>query len=270
MTQLVVRRLLVDLETPFARRWNGDDAFRTALFNALSMSFVVGEQYFIDSVRNGLKELKPEDQHRLAAEVAGFVGQEATHRRVHTLFNAQLAAQGFNNWIERQGTKRRTDNAHLNFRVHLAATAATEHFTALLAHWIMRHPEVFDGAEPRLRTLWTWHAAEELEHCGTAFDVYGAASGDHTWRVRVFKYVTLMFISDVTRQTVINLWQDKALFKWRTWSGAWQLLFAKDGMVRGNLQAWRDYLAPGFHPLQQSVEPSRQWLSDNAASFKPV
>lgn len=45
MTELVVRRLLVDLETPFARRWCGGDAFRTAFFNALSMSFPVGEQF---------------------------------------------------------------------------------------------------------------------------------------------------------------------------------------------------------------------------------
>ena len=53
MTELVVRRLLIDLETPFERHWCGGDAFRTAFFNALSMSFPVGEQFFIDAVRGG-------------------------------------------------------------------------------------------------------------------------------------------------------------------------------------------------------------------------
>src|SRR5436190_3225187 len=53
----VVRRLWVDLERPFARRWNGGDAFRSAYFNALSMSFPVGEQFFIDSVRAGAQAL---------------------------------------------------------------------------------------------------------------------------------------------------------------------------------------------------------------------
>jgi uncharacterized protein len=53
MTELVVRRLLVDLQTPLPRHWCGGDAFRTALFNALSMSFPVGEQFFIDSIRLG-------------------------------------------------------------------------------------------------------------------------------------------------------------------------------------------------------------------------
>jgi hypothetical protein len=51
---LTLRRLQVDLTTPFARRWNGGDAFRTALFNARSMRFPAGEQLFIDSLLQGL------------------------------------------------------------------------------------------------------------------------------------------------------------------------------------------------------------------------
>ena len=62
MTELVIRRLLIDLETPFARHWCGGDAFRSALFNALSMSFPMGEQFFIDAVRDG-----PKSMHHRAA-----------------------------------------------------------------------------------------------------------------------------------------------------------------------------------------------------------
>ena len=75
MANLIVRRLLIDLATPFPARWNGGDAFRSAFFNALSMSFPVGEQYFIDSVRAGLKALPAELQEGLAREVQGFVGK---------------------------------------------------------------------------------------------------------------------------------------------------------------------------------------------------
>ena len=46
MKILPVRRLLIDLQTPFTRDWNGGDAFRSAFFNALSMSFPAGEQFF--------------------------------------------------------------------------------------------------------------------------------------------------------------------------------------------------------------------------------
>jgi len=51
MSDLTVRKLLIDLDTPFDLRWNGGDAFTSALMNALSMSFPVGEQFFIDSLR---------------------------------------------------------------------------------------------------------------------------------------------------------------------------------------------------------------------------
>src|SRR5215213_9759343 len=99
MSDLVVRRLLVDMEQPIERHWCAGDAFRTALFNALSMSFPVGEQFFIDSVRDGFKALPADRQGRFRDEVQGFVGQEATHRRLHSLYNAHLDKLGLvNNW----------------------------------------------------------------------------------------------------------------------------------------------------------------------------
>jgi uncharacterized protein len=161
MTELAVRRLLIDLHQPFEARWCGGDAFKTAFFNALSMSFPLGEQYFIDSVRTGLKSLPEPDRERYAAEVQGFIGQEATHRRVHALFNGHLQQQGLVNAVEERARRRIQAHAHRNLRLHLASTAATEHFTAVFADWLLRHPEVLDGAEPRLKTLWLWHSAEE-------------------------------------------------------------------------------------------------------------
>lgn len=270
MTDLVVRRLLIDLETPFPARWNGGDAFRSAFFNALSMSFPAGEQFFIDSVRDGLKALAPERRAALAREVQGFIGQEATHRRVHGLFNAHLAKLGFDNWIERNAARRRQAHADDDLRNQVAATAATEHFTALFADWMLQHPEALQGAEPRLQTLWLWHSAEESEHRNTAYDMYHALGGNHYWRVRVFKYITLTFLGDVARQTLLNLWHDGSLFRWSTWRSGARLLFARDGMLRANVGLWRDYMAPDFHPSQHPGARSQQWLRDNTAQFVVV
>ena len=270
MTDLTVRKLLIDLTTPFQTRWNGQDAFRSAFFNALSMSFPVGEQYFIDSVRAGLKELPEDARQPLAAEVQGFVGQEATHRRIHALFNGHLEKQGFTNVLEKRAARRIHANAHRDVRLHVAATAATEHLTAIFADWMLRHPQVLAGAEPRLQTLWLWHSAEESEHRSTAFDIYRALNGSHTWRLRLFRYITVTFLLDVTRQTVRNLWQDKALFKWSTWRSGWNVLLSQDGMFRGNYQHWRAYKAPDFHPRQQDGSLSQQWLQDHWDQFTPV
>ena len=270
MTDLVVRKLLIDLNTPFAVRWNGGDAFRSAFFNALSMSFPIGEQYFMDSVRAGLKTLPLDAQQRFAAEVQGFVGQEATHRRIHSLFNGHLEKQGFENVLERRAAKRLQANANRDVRIHVAATAATEHLTAIFADWMLAHPEALAGSEDRLKTLWLWHSAEESEHCSTAFDVYQAIGGNHEWRLRLFRYITLTFFADVTRQTIRNLWHDGALFRWSTWRSAGQFLFGQDGIISSNRAQWRAYLREDFHPRQQDTTRSQQWLRDNRDQFTVV
>ena len=270
MTDLVVRKLLVDLSTPFARRWNGGDAFRSAFFNALSMSFPVGEQYFMDSVRAGLKTLPAEKRAKFAAEVQGFVGQEATHRRVHALFNGHLDALGFANTIEKRSLARIKKQAGMDPRIHVAATAATEHFTALFADWLLRHPEALEGAEERLQTMWLWHSAEESEHRSTAFDIYQAMGGGYAWRLRVFRFVSFIFMFDLLRQTVRNLWHDGALFSVSTWRSAAKLLLSKDGMIRGNVGMWRDYLREDFHPEQHDASRSQAWLAENTGHFVPV
>ena len=271
MSRYPVRRLGIDLDTPFPVRWAGGDAFRSALFNALSMSFPVGEQFFIDSLRAGVAAMPPERREAFADELKGFVGQEATHRHLHARFNAILAEQGQVNTIEaRAGGRMAWANAHVDVRNRVAATAATEHLTAVFAEWTLRHPEVFDGAEPRLRRLWEWHAAEESEHRSTAFDVYAALGGSHAWRVRTFRYVSMMFAIDVGRQTLRNLWNDGALFRPATWASGARLLFGRDGFVRGNVAAWRAYLAPDFHPSKHGGEAGARWLETHGDAYTIV
>ena len=95
------------------------------------VSTQTGEQYFIDSLRNGAQHLAPELRASFDEELRGFIGQEATHRRIHALFNAHLERQGHVNRIEQRAKARIESLAGLDLRNHLAATAATEHFTAL-------------------------------------------------------------------------------------------------------------------------------------------
>ena len=63
-----------------------------------------------------------------------------------------------------------------------------------------------DTIEPRLRALWLWHSAEEAEHKCTAFDLYQKLSGHHGWRVRIYRYITVVFLADLATDVhLLNL-----------------------------------------------------------------
>ena len=270
MSEPIVRRLLIDLDTPPERHWCGGDAFRTAWFNALSMSFPQGEQFFIDSVRAGVQTLPEAERARFEPAIKAFIGQEATHRRIHALFNAHLAARGLvNHWEVRAQRRIRTlDGADV--RAAVGATAATEHLTAILAEHLLSDGSALQGAPARWSTLWLWHASEETEHRATAFDLYRALDGNEKWRLRLFRLVTWHFLTDALRQTVNNLWHDGSLWRASTWASGWRFLLGPQGLVRAMAGPWRRYLRAEFHPSQQDESRAVSWLRDNASQFEPV
>jgi predicted metal-dependent hydrolase len=271
MTALPVRRLLIDLETPFPRHWNGGDALRSAYFDALSMSFPVGEQFFIDAVRDAVKALPEKRRATFEADVQGFVGQEATHRRIHALFNGHLERQGYvNAWEPRILARLARMKAFTDPRHAVAITAALEHFTAILAKHLLAHPQVLAGTEPRLATLWLWHASEESEHRSVAFDVYHALGGDLRWRRRWMRLVAFHFTTDVLRQTARNLWHDGELLRWRTLRSAASFFFGAHGVVRHAFKPWLAYFRADFHPSQQEAALAGEWLKANEREYSVV
>lgn len=86
------RHMRFDVGDELKTIWHGDNAFRTAFFNALSLQFPDGEQQFINAVR--LFQGKIEDP-KLKAEIRGFIGQEALHSREHKAYNEALKARGY-------------------------------------------------------------------------------------------------------------------------------------------------------------------------------
>lgn len=270
-TALPIRRLLVDLKSPLPRHWCGGDAYRTAHFNALSMSFPVGEQLFIDAVRTSAQALPVDQREAVADEIRGFIGQEATHRHVHAQFNAHLARQGLVNHWEPRITRRLKRLEGVDHRTALGVTAATEHLTAVLSEHLLRYPAQMDGTEPRLRQLWLWHASEESEHRSTAFDLYRALGGSEKWRRRLFWVVSLHFTGDLLRQTANNLWHDGTWWRPSVWLQGWRFAFGPEGWARTGFSAWKAYLRRDFHPSQGLVgEPGLAWLAMNGEVASPI
>jgi len=276
-----VRKLALDLSQGFERHWHGGDAFLSQYHNALSMSFPVGEQSFIDAVRDCARLLPRTPEHALLHEAAAqFIGQEATHRHIHGLYNAHLEKQGLVNRWQHWATARiefaRSKN--VSPRHMLAVTAAYEHLTAVLADFMLRHDRSLDRADPNMQTLWRWHAAEETEHRAVAYDLYQALQGNYAWRIRWYIYALLAFSFDSGRQTVLNLWHDGTLFRPGTWWSAVTYFWGRNGAIWHTAKPLMAYFRRDFHPDQEiSAVPEQQtrgmaqrWLKDNEKSFRVV
>ncbi len=269
MSTLTVRKLGVDLSKGFGRHWLAGDPYRTQLFNALSLSFPIGEQLFIDSVR-GVPEASIADP-ALRAEVRDFIGQEASHRFVHQQYNAELARQGLVYVREASLNRRIRFLARLSPLDRLAVTCAVEHFTAMLADGVLALPSWLDGAEPDMHTLWSWHAVEESEHKGVAMDVYRAAGGGYARRVLWYVESTFMLMLDIAIQTSDSLRREGQLWKARTWISAARTWLGRDGIFWHLLWPGLRYFAPSFHPWEHdNRELAARWLAANRDAFRPA
>ena len=233
-----------------ARWWLGGDPVATAWHNALSATFPRGEAFFIESVRAHREGAPPQ----LAEEIRAFIQQEVNHTREHLAFNKAAAAQGYDLTRIDQHVAEMLDMAKGRPQiVNLAATMALEHYTAMMAHVLLSDPALLEGADPELADLWRWHAVEEIEHKGVAYDTYLHATRDWSrakrWRLKTVMMlaITRHFVAHRIRDTLDLLAQDgitgiKA--KWRV--GVY--LFGKPGVLRRLIPAWVSYFLPGFHP----------------------
>src|SRR3982750_88391 len=73
------------------RLWHGGRVEATAIYNALSATFPVGEAFFVESVRS-FRDGAPA---KLAEEIKGFTTQEAIHSREHDAFNKRATGSGY-------------------------------------------------------------------------------------------------------------------------------------------------------------------------------
>src|SRR5213080_3204247 len=168
-------------DADLTRLWHGGRVEATAIYNALSATFPIGEAYFVESVR-AVREGAPP---KLAEEIKAFTTQEAIHSREHDAFNKRAADAGYDlSKLEAQVEKRLAVTRDTPPIVSLAATMALEHFTAILAHQLLANPRHLAGGERETADLWRWHACEDIEHKGVAYDTWLHATRGWTRRRR--------------------------------------------------------------------------------------
>lgn len=234
------------------RWWMGGDPVATAFYNVLSISFPQGESFFVESVRRFRDEAPP----ALKEQIAAFVKQEVLHTREHVAFNRQVAQAGYDTRQMEERLRERVDISRARHPVvQLAITMALEHFTAILAHALLADPRHLADAPPGVRRLWQWHAMEEIEHKGVAYDTFMHVTRDlspfkrWSFRARVMLMATWEFAEDRARD-LADLFEQDGIRNWKTWAKLLRFLLVKPGIVRKIGAEWLTFFRPGFHPWQ--------------------
>src|SRR3546814_289692 len=157
------------------RWWNGGDPVATSLYNALSATFPKGEAFFVESVRLFREGASP----TLAAEIKAFTTQEVMHSREHVQFNKRAHGAGYDLTKLEERVEWRLSLVRARAPIaSLAATMALEHFTAILAHELLKDSRHLASADAETAAMWRWHATEEIEHKGVAYDTWLHATKD--------------------------------------------------------------------------------------------
>jgi len=235
------------------RLWHGGRVEATAIYNALSTTFPAGEAFFVESVRAFREGAPP----KLAEEIKGFTTQEAIHSREHDAFNRRAADAGYDlTKLEKQVEYRLSITKSKPPIVSLTATMALEHFTAILAHQLLANPRHLEGADHETAELWRWHACEEIEHKGVAYDTWLFATRNVPERkrlklkVKVMLFVTRNFLVDRTAGALELMRQD-GVTGLRAWARLLWYLWVRPGMFRKIAGAWFKFFLPRFHPWNE-------------------
>lgn len=254
--------------------WMDGDAFKSRFWDALSIIFPPGEKYFMSSVREFRSQIT---DPKMIQDIQDFNRQEAQHTLVHRQDNDRLRRQGvdvdsLNAYVDQMlnVSYRKAYSKEYN----LAITSALEHFTSIIAHSLFDKRDVMKGADPRVRAMYSWHAIEEVEHKGVAYDVMkDYAKVGYFKRVLGLAHSTWMFpatIFHVQRQLMIHdgfsRMERLKLFT----KGMWWMI-KPGGLLQPMLKAYWHYYKPGYHPWQETEQPGYEhWLAAFNASGDPV
>jgi hypothetical protein len=230
------------------RHWFGGNPVATHIANGVNMLFPSGERFFVRSVNHYMDQIT---DPALRAAVKGFFGQEGRHAKAHDDYNQTLRDQGYQvdgflDAFERIG--RAIENSAPP-ALRLAATAAAEHFTAIMAEGALTR-DVLSAAHPTMQALLYWHAAEEIEHKAVAFDVLRQVNPSYALRLLGLAYATLTLTGFWIAGAITLLRQDK--LSWREIRAQLQAMRREDPIAKRVFwRGIREYVRRDFHPNNQ-------------------
>lgn len=232
------------------------------LISMLNIVLPAAERWFVETFNEALPLV---GDAKLAEDMRGFIGQEATHADVHEqVMRDVMVARGVDPkpLLDQVGfvvsatlapstsaDPRRRLN-HLCDRLWLIA--AIEHYTAVLGDFALNCAWDDHGADPTLVDLFRWHGSEEVEHRQVAHDVAVYFHDSYLDRIRsmmtaaaliaVFFQRSMWYLVKTDPNVDIGWWRTQRLRMRDSRAGllpTYRKLFGSNTLM---------YLRPGFSP----------------------
>src|SRR4051812_21871660 len=208
--QIQARKVHFDVSgTPL--HWIPDHPVASNVISLLNIVLPAAERWFVATYDEALPLVK---DPRLAEDMRGFIGQEATHADVHEqvlheymvgnaidpkpmldqveyVFEKMLAPS------TSADPKRRLN--HLCDRLWLIA--AIEHYTAVLGDFALNCTWDDHRADPAMVDLFRWHGSEEVEHRNVAHDVAVYFHDSYVDRIRSMGIAAMLMAGFFNRGT---------------------------------------------------------------------
>lgn len=242
-------------EQDLPRYWFDNSPLKTHFMNAMSILVPVLEYSVIHTLKDSKRFI---DDPELQAQVNEMIAQENWHSYSHRQYNKWLDEQGLpahrlaSNFLQKQQKAKAAAEKMLGTRMYLSAVIAGEHTIAVFIDYIFRRPHLLEQMHPHFREAYVWHFLEELEHKGTAMDIWYSSKEKENrkkWRLNIAVFLQAnRFYSLVLRNMFTLLRHDKQLWKWQTLKDGMSFFLGRDGLFFKTIIPWSAAFASDFHP----------------------
>ena len=201
--QIQARQVEFDL-SGIPLEWIPGHPVASTMINLFNVVLPAAEHWFVRTYNEALPLVK---DPRLAEDIRGFIGQEATHAAAHDhVIEEFLTGNGVNpapilelveymfEKVLAPTTSSDPERRLNNLCERLWLIAAIEHYTAVLGDFALNSSWDRHGADPTLVDLFRWHGSEEVEHRNVAHDTAVYFHNSYPDRIRAMVLAaTVMF-----------------------------------------------------------------------------
>ncbi|MEO3759474.1 metal-dependent hydrolase [Mycobacterium sp. B14F4] len=259
--QIQARHVHFDL-SGIPLEWIPGHPVASTMINLFNVVLPAAEHWFVRTYNEALPLVK---DPRLADDIRGFIGQEATHAAAHDhVISEFLTGNGVDptpmlelvdymfGKILAPTTSADPERRLNNLCERLWLIAAIEHYTAVLGDFALNSNWDTHGADPTMVDLFRWHGSEEVEHRCVAHDAAVYFHNSYPDRIRAMVLAATVMFAFFQRGTWYLLKSDPNID-----IGWWQMqrLRMRDSKL-GLLPEFRrlfgvntlTYFRPGYSP----------------------